>query len=73
MYIHNYNTYVKYEINVAAIVNENEYAKTLQTIIARATQRMNRLYMLSERLQDISNKFLAVQRAKIAMMKITDN
>ena len=69
--INNYSTYMKYEIVVASIVNENEYANTLQTIVARATQRMNRLYGLSERLTDISNKFLAIQRAKISLLKST--
>jgi len=72
-HINNYSTYLKYDIIVASIVNENEYARTLQTIIARATQRMNRLYSLSTNLSDVSNKFLAIQRAKISIIHSTGN
>ena len=69
--INNYSTFWKYEIIVASVVNEDEYAKTLQDIIVRATQRMTRLYALADRLSDLSNKFLAIQRAKIAITKST--
>lgn len=69
--INNYSTYMKHDMMVASIVNENEYAKTLQDIIVRATQRMNRLYSLSDRMNDLSNKFLAIQRAKLATLKST--
>jgi hypothetical protein len=67
----NYSTFVKHDMVVAMVVNDDEYAKTLQNIIVRATQRMNRLYGLSEHLSDISNKFLAIQRAKISVTKST--
>ena len=69
--IGNYSTFLKYDIIVASIVNEDEYAKTLQDIIVKATQRMNRLYSLADRLLDLSNKFLAIQRAKISIIKST--
>jgi len=67
----NYSTYMKHDMIIASIVNENEYAKTLQDIMMRATQRINRLHALSDRLSDLSNKFLAIQRAKIATLKST--
>ena len=70
-HINDYSTFWKHDIVVASVVNEDEYAKTLQDIIVRATQRMNRLYGLADRLSDLSNKFLAIQRAKIATLKST--
>ena len=72
-HLNNYNTFIKYELNVAAVVNEDVYACKLQTVIARATQRMNRLYALAESLRDISNAYLNVQRVKLAIMKSVGN
>ena len=72
-HLNNYNTFIKYELNVAAVVNEDVYACKLQTVIARATQRMNRLYALAESLRDISNAYLNVQRVKLAIMKSIGN
>lgn len=68
-HIHNYNTFIKHEVNVAAIINENEYAEKLYKIMIYAKQRINRLYGLSEKLQKISDSFLAIQRTKLSLIK----
>lgn len=69
--IGNYSTFIKHDLIVASVVNEDVYAKTLQDIIVRATQRMNRLYSLSNLLDNLGNKFLTIQRAKLAIIKST--
>ena len=63
-YIDSYSSFMKHELKIAAIVNEHEYAKKLQTIIVKAKQRMTRLYSISEKMQELSKTMLNLQRAK---------
>ena len=68
-YVGNYDPYMKHELKIAAIVNEHEYAKKLQTIIVKAKQRMTRLYSISEKLQSLSQSMLNLQRSKSQLNK----
>lgn len=67
----NYSQFIKYPLLVASVINEDEYAKKLQEVIIKATQRMDRLNFLSDRINNISHKFLSIQQAKLASLKST--
>jgi len=70
-YKNNYSQYLKHELLVASLVNEDEYSKKIQDVIVKASQRTSRLYALADKLNDLSNKFSSLQHAKITSIKNT--
>ncbi len=60
----NYDKYLKYDIKVALIGQENEYISKLNKIISYAKQRMNRLEYISSGIKYMSEVLIRQQQYK---------
>lgn len=60
----NYSTYIKYELKVALIANENAFAGKLNKIISYSQQRIQRLEDLANSITFLAKVIMDVRRSK---------
>lgn len=64
-----YDKYMKFEVKVALIIKENNYAESLQRILTYAEQRAQRLEFLATSIKNIGDAMKNMQMAKAQMAR----
>jgi len=67
--LNSYDKFTKYDIKVALIIKEDNYAYDLQQILTYAEQRFTRLELLSLNIKNLSDVISSVKISKIYMIK----
>lgn len=67
--VNNYDQFTKFEIKVALITKDNEYANSLQKILTYAEERSQRLHELSTFLKHLSDSIKNIAFTKIQLIK----